>query len=103
MTSWIAILGAGGGTYLLRISMLSLLTGRTIPPRVDRLLAAVAPAAVGAIAAGLVFLDHGDRAISLDARLFAAAAAFVIVRRTGRISDALVVGFPVLWIATAVI
>ena len=82
--------------------MLSFLAGRTVPRWADRLLSAVRPAAVGAISAGLLFVEQGHASLSLDPRLAAVAAGFVTVHRTGRMTDSLLVGFPVLWVLTMI-
>lgn len=101
MTSWTVILGVAVGSYALRLSMLSVLAGRTVPGWIDRCLTVVGPAAVGAIAAGMLFVERGQRSLSLDPMLIAAVSGYIAVRRTGRMTDSLIVGFPVLWIATA--
>ena len=103
MTSWTVILGAAAGSYLLRVSMLSILAGRSVPDWMDRALTVVGPAAMGAIAAGMLFVEGGSASVGVDPRLIAAAAGFVVVRRTGRMTDSLVVGFPMLWILTALV
>jgi branched-subunit amino acid transport protein len=103
VTSWIVILGAAGGSYALRLSMLALLGGRErqLPTWVDRCLTVVGPAATGAILGGMLLVDHGQASLTVHPQLIAAAVAFAAVRRSGRTSDALLVGFPVLWMTTA--
>ena len=101
MTSWIVVLGAGIGSYVLRVSMLSVLAGRTVPAWMDRALTVVGPAAMGAIAAGMLLVEKGSPALAIDPPLVAAAVGFAVASRTGRMTDSLVVGFPVLWVLTA--
>ena len=98
MNSWTVILGAALGSYLLRVSALSLLADREVPSWLDRALAVVGPAAMGAIAAAMLLTDEGEPALAISPELIAAGLAFAVVRRTRRMTDSLVVGLPVLWI-----
>jgi branched-subunit amino acid transport protein len=61
MTIWIIIIAAGLGTYLIRLSGVLLLKDEErIPLPVRRALRQVGPAAMGAIIASALFLDHGQ-------------------------------------------
>jgi branched-subunit amino acid transport protein len=61
MTIWIIIIAAGVGTYLIRLSGVLLLKDEErIPLPVRRALRMVGPAAMGAIIASALFLDHGE-------------------------------------------
>jgi branched-subunit amino acid transport protein len=61
MTIWIIIIAAGLGTYLIRLSGVLLLKDEErIPLPVRRALRMVGPAAMGAIIASALFLDHGE-------------------------------------------
>jgi branched-subunit amino acid transport protein len=61
MTIWIIIIAAGVGTYLIRLSGVLLLKDEDrIPLPVRRALRMVGPAAMGAIIASALFLDHGE-------------------------------------------
>ena len=61
MTIWLIIIAAGLGTYLIRLSGILLLRDEErIPVPVRRALRHVGPAAMGAIIASALFLDHGQ-------------------------------------------
>lgn len=61
MTIWLIVIGAGLGTYLIRLSGIMLLRDEDrIPKPVKRALRQVGPAAMGAIIASALFLDHGE-------------------------------------------
>lgn len=61
MTIWIIIIAAGVGTYLIRLSGVLLLKDEErIPLPVRRALRMVGPAAMGAIIASALFLDHSE-------------------------------------------
>lgn len=97
MIPWIVVLAASGGTFALRASMLTVLTGRRMPPRMERLVGHVAPAAMGALLVSLLWPRHGG-----DARLSVAVlAALFVARRTRNANHALLVGFPLLWLLSA--
>ena len=83
MNTWIVIVAVGLGSYLFRLSMI-ILTGRiTMPPYLERASGLVVPAAFAALAA--------------------VVAAVIAVLRTGSSQAAILVGMPVLWIATALL
>jgi branched-subunit amino acid transport protein len=89
------VLAVAVGTFAIRSSMLAL-SNRQLPPWIVGRLVLVAPAALGALAVAAIGHD-------LDVGLVAASAvAFVVVRRTGNVNHALVVGFPLLWVLTAI-
>lgn len=61
MNIWLIFVLAGLGTYLIRISGVVLLRDpERIPVPIQRALRMVAPAAMGAIIANALFLDHGE-------------------------------------------
>jgi branched-subunit amino acid transport protein len=66
----------------------------------DRPLAFVGPAALGALVGGMLFTAHGSAEVPALAEAGAAVAAFVTVRRTGNVARGLMVAFPVLWALT---
>lgn len=103
MTAWLVVLLAGLGTYLFRISMVVLADRVTLPEKLTRATAFVAPAAFAALAAtgvtaSVVGLDLAGALPPLAAVVIAVAA----VRRTGRPYLAVVAGMPTLWLLTAV-
>lgn len=104
MTAWLVVLLAGLGSYLFRISMVVLANRVTLPEKVMRASAFVAPAAFAALAAtgvtaGIVGLDLA-RALP---PLAAVAVAVAVVRRTGRPYVAVIAGMPTLWLLTAIV
>ena len=60
MTVLLIFIAAGIGTYLIRLSGVMLLRDRELPPRVARALSLVGPAAMAAIVANALLLDHGQ-------------------------------------------
>ena len=104
MSSWIVIVAAGLGSYLLRLSMI-ILTGRfTMPAYLERASGLVAPAAFAALAAaGVATACIGLGATQAAAPLAAVAAAVIAVLRTGSPQAAILVGMPALWVATALL
>ena len=104
MNTWIVIVAAGLGSYLLRLSMI-ILTGRfTMPAYLERASGLVGPAAFAALAAaGVAAACRGLGVTQAAAPLAAVAAAVIAVARTGSPQAAILVGMPVLWIATALL
>ncbi len=101
MNTWLVVVAAGVGTYLLRISMIALAARTALPPVLGRATRFAVPAAFAALAAaGLAGQITADAA-SL-APVGAVAAAVLAVRRTGSTHAALVVGMPTLWMLSAV-
>lgn len=92
--TWIIVLAVAVGTYAIRSSMLAM-SNRQLPQPVTNRLALVAPAALGALAISAISHDV-DLAV-----IAASATGFVVVRRTGNVNHALIVGFPLLWLLTA--
>lgn len=61
MTPWMIFLATGVGVYLIRLSGVLAVSGdREIPALAQRALRLVAPAAVTAVVASAVLVDHGD-------------------------------------------
>ena len=104
MNTWIVIVAVGLGSYLFRLSMI-ILTGRiTMPPYLERASGLVVPAAFAALAAAGVAAACGGLGVPRAAAPLAAVVAAVIaVLRTGSSQAAILVGMPVLWIATALL
>lgn len=100
MNTWIVIVAVGLGSYLFRLSMI-ILTGRiTMPPYLERASGLVVPAAFAALAAAAC---SGLGVTRAAAPLAAVVAAVIAVLRTGSSQAAILVGMPVLWIATALL
>ena len=104
MNTWLVIVAVGLGSYLFRLSMI-ILTGRiTMPPYLERASGLVVPAAFAALAAaGVAAACSGLGITGAAAPLTAVAAAVIAVLRTGSPQAAILVGMPVLWIATALL
>ena len=101
MMVWIVILLAGLGSYLFRISMVLLVERVTLPDRVERASAFVAPAAFAALAATGLAASATGNDIGQAAPLIAAVAVAVIaVLHTGRAYLSVVAGMPTLWLLT---
>lgn len=75
--SWTIILGVFAGTFTARAAGPMLLRGRTVPPRVDAALVAVAVALLAALVAVGTFGD--GRSLVVDARIGGVLAAVVAV------------------------
>ena len=97
MTAVLVILAIAAGTYAMRLSMFALMSSRPVPPRADRALRLVGPAAVAALVATMTFSSGGSRAARPAAELVAIAAGFLVVRRTGNVTHAFAVGLPAMW------
>ena len=98
MSTFLVLLAAGAGTYVIRASLLVLLSGRSVPAALADSLSFVGPAAMGALVASSL-AGHGSSVPY--STIAACAVGFVVARRTGRATYALVAGFPVLWLLTA--
>jgi branched-subunit amino acid transport protein len=102
MTVWIVVLAVGIGTYAFRAVMFAVLAGRSLPAWTERPMAFVGPAAIGALVGGMVLTSDGSFGPAGIAELGAVAAGFLVVRRSGDVLHALLVGFPVLWALAAI-
>jgi branched-subunit amino acid transport protein len=103
MTAWTVFLAIGAGTYALRASMFVLLGERSLPAWTETPLALVAPTAIAALVASMLFTHDGRQQLASAPELLAVAGAFVVTRRTGNVLHAIAIGLPVFWIATAVV
>ena len=104
MNTWIVIVAVGLGSYLFRLSMIILTDRIAMPPYLERASGLVVPAAFAALAAaGVAAACSGLGVTRATAPLAAVAAAVIAVLRTGSSQAAILVGMPVLWIATALL
>lgn len=101
MNAWLVIGLVALGSFALRAVTLVLVTLRPLPARTQLALGLVGPAAVGALFATMAFTADGAAARVPAAELAALVTAFVVTRRTGNMLHGVVVGFPVLYLATA--
>ena len=106
MNSWLIVLIAGLGSYLLRLSMIG--TGRVhLPARLDGAADLVGPSAFAALAvtgvAAAVVPAGPAPALEPLAPIAAVAVAVFAVLRTGRGYAASLAGMPTYWIVQAVV
>jgi branched chain amino acid efflux pump len=97
MSPTVQILLVGLGTYLFRVSFITL-AGRpgTIPPRVETMLSMIPPSVLAAITAdSLIF--SGDSVRGFDEWHIAIIVAALVSWRTKNIALALAVGMSVVW------
>ena len=102
MTPYLVVLAVGLGSYVFRVSMLVVAARSTsgLPPVVERAARQAVPVSFAALATSAL-TDSGANGSLVP--LLAVAAAIVAVRRTGSPHAALLVGLPVVWIASAVL
>jgi branched-subunit amino acid transport protein len=101
MTTWIVMLAAGLGTYLLRVSMVVAHESVGTPKWLERRLHRVGRSMLAAVLISSVFLAAGRRTTPDVGEIVSGGCAFAVVRRTRNVGWALVVGFPVYWVTTA--
>ena len=101
MTVLVAMGLAGIGTFVLRSSMVLLHERLGSIDWLERRLALVGPAVLGAIVMSWLAVDDGDAVMPNGVEVVAVAAALLTVRRTGKVGLALGVGLPVYWVGAA--
>jgi branched-subunit amino acid transport protein len=92
VTTWAIIIAIGLGTYLLRVSMLVLLAGRSLPGRARTAIGFVGPAALGGLVSSMLF---GSGASAGPIEVASVGLGFVVVRRSGNVLHAIIAGLPV--------
>ena len=97
MTAWIVILAVALGTYAMRASMFLVLGRRSLPAWTDLPMSFVAPAAIAALTASMLFTSGGAIDAPPLAELVAVGCGFAVVRRTGNVAHAFAAGLPVFW------
>lgn len=90
---------AAAGSYLLRATMLVVLGGRRLPASLATPVGLIGPAAVGALTVGSMS-SHGH--VAEMPTIAGSVVAFVVVRRTGRLTHGLLAAFPLVWLLHAV-
>jgi branched-subunit amino acid transport protein len=100
MSTWAAVVAAGVGTYLLRISMVVLAARRGVPDWLERVTGHAVPAAFAALATAALGRHVGFEAAAL-APLGALVVAVIVVWRTGSSPTAVLAGMPTLWLLSA--
>jgi branched-subunit amino acid transport protein len=101
MSVYLAIVAVGLGSYLLRISMLVLVTRRgAVPSLIERAARYAIPVSYAALATN-AFVSHLVLARAAIAPAAALIVAIIAVRRTHSPHVAIITGMPALWIVTA--
>ncbi|HET6531685.1 MAG TPA: AzlD domain-containing protein [Actinoplanes sp.] len=104
MNAWLVVLAAGLGSYLFRISVVTLADRFTMPDSLERATELIAPASFAAIAAtGVANSCVGVAPAETLPPLAAVGVAVVAVARTGSPYAAMLAGMPVLWLASALV
>lgn len=103
MTPWIVMFAVGLGTYGLRASMFVVLGRRSLPAWTTDPMSFVAPAAIAALTASMLFTSGGAIEVPPVAELGAVAAGFAAVRRSGNVAHAFAAGLPVFWLLSALV
>jgi branched-subunit amino acid transport protein len=98
MSALVVFAIAAVGSYVLRLTMLVVLGGRTLPRAMVTPVGLIGPAAVGALTAGAL-AGHGH--VADMPTIAASITAFAVVRRTRNMTYGLLAGFPVLWLLHA--
>lgn len=96
---WLVVAGAAIGSYLLRVSFITVF-GRidTVPPRVKTTLSMVPPAVLAALVVPELVLSDGALALTLgNDRLVAGSVAAVVAWHTEDMLATVVVGMAVLY------
>ena len=87
------------GSYVLRLTMLVVLGGRSLPQALVTPVGLIGPAAVGALTVGAL-VNHGH--VAGFSTIAASCVAFIVVRRTKNITYGLLAAFPALWLLNAI-
>lgn len=97
--TWIAIVGVGAATFLLRASFLVFADPERFPNRFRMALAFVPPAVLAAIVAPGLFMPQGSFDLSADnPRWIAGIAALAVAWRTRSMVAAVATGMAGLWL-----
>lgn len=102
MTPWIVIIIAGTGTFLFRISLVAVFSGRDAPPWLERSAGYVVPTAFAALAAISLSVPAGGGLGEAAPPLIAAAVTATVALRSTA-PTALAAGLPALWISSALL
>jgi branched-subunit amino acid transport protein len=104
MNAWLVVLAAGLGSYLFRLSVVTLADRIALPDSLERATELIAPASFAAIAAtGIAHSCLGVAPVEALPPLAAVGAAVIAVARTGSSAAALLAGMPVLWLGSALV
>jgi branched-subunit amino acid transport protein len=101
VTAYLVIAAIAVGSFAMRAAMLATDHERPQPQRAQDALGFVAPAAVAALTATMVFTRSGNLHAAPWPEVATLIVAFIVVRRSGQILHGMAVGLPVLWLLTA--
>lgn len=102
MSAWVAVVGAGAVSYLIRVLPVAVLSSRTPPAWLDRVGALAAPVAFAALVGTSIAASAAGGAGELLPRLVAMTVAAVVALRTRSTAWTVVSGMAVLWLGTVV-
>jgi branched-subunit amino acid transport protein len=104
MNAWLVVLAAGLGSYLFRLSIVTVVDRISMPASVERATELIAPASFAALAAtGVASACVGVPPAEALPPLAATVVAVVAVARTGSSYAAVLAGMPTLWVVTALV
>ena len=99
MSTWLAIVGVGAVTFLLRASFIAFADPQRFPHVFRRALAFVPPAVLAAIVAPGLLLNQGALDLTLaNPRWIAGGLAILVAARTRSVLAAIVSGMAALWL-----
>ena len=99
MNTWLAIVGVGAVTFLLRASFIAFADPQRFPHVFRRALAFVPPAVLAAIVAPGLLLNQGALDVTLaNPRWIAGGLAILVAARTRSVLAAIVSGMATLWL-----
>ena len=99
MSTWLAILGVGAVTFLLRASFIVFADPHRFPQFFRQALAFVPPAVLAAIVAPGLLMSHGSLDLTLaNPRWIAGILAILVAYRTRSVLAAIVSGMGALWL-----
>ena len=99
MNTWLAIVGVGAVTFLLRASFIAFADPQRFPLVFRRALAFVPPAVLAAIVAPGLLLNQGALDLTLaNPRWIAGGLAILVAARTRSVLAAIVSGMATLWL-----
>lgn len=101
MSTFLAIVAAGLGTYFSRASFILVMANRQIPPNLMLALQYVAPSVLGALVMTMLLGPEGNTSVGA-AELAALAAAGAVAWKTKNAIYTLVAGMLVFWLLGAV-
>lgn len=96
---WLAVVAAGVGTLVFRVSFVALFgVVDSIPPAVEEVLEFVPPAVLAALVAPAFIAPEGSVAVVDNLELAAGAVAIVVAWRTENVLATIATGMGTLWL-----